>query len=243
MIVYQDIGKGIPIVFIHGLGSKKEAWRPQHELADHYRLIIPDLRGHGETQLDHGITVKNFALDIIHLLDYLNIPTAFICGLSLGGMIAQEIYWQRPERVSGLILANTASYIPVLLSYSTIQLSRHLFLHDRDQLRARIVETALYNQSCKIEALEAFQIRDSYIESARAPIGINYFTILPLINKPVLLICGSHDIVTPYQNAVLMNSFLKNSQLILFNNTGHLSNIEQKEAFNEAVSQFLLKAG
>ncbi|WP_428910198.1 alpha/beta fold hydrolase [Niallia sp. Krafla_26] len=243
MIVYQDIGKGIPIVFIHGLGSKKEAWEPQHELASHYRLIIPDIRGHGETAIDRDITVKNFALDIIHLLDYLQIPSAYICGLSLGGIIAQEIFWQRPEKVSGLILANTTSYIPVLLSYHSIQRSKQLMMHSKERLRTRIVQTALYNQSFKEEALNGFQIRDTYIDCAKAPIGINYFSILPIIHKPVLLIGGRHDRVTPFLNMVMMGNLIRHSQTILFENTGHLSNIEQKEAFNEAVDQFLQRVG
>ena len=124
MLVYQDIGKGTPLVMIHGLGSKKEAWEPQHELANLFRLILPDLRGHGETKLDQDLSIKNFAIDIIHLLDFLHIPSAYICGLSLGGIIAQEIYRQHPERVKGLILANTTSYIPALLTYSSIHRSQ-----------------------------------------------------------------------------------------------------------------------
>lgn len=243
MIVYQDIGKGAPIVFIHGLGSKKEAWTPQHVLANHYRLIIPDLRGHGKSPIDTEITIKNFALDIIYLLDYLNIPSATICGLSLGGIIAQEIYWQRPEKVNGLILANTTSYVPFLLTYNAIQHSKRLLWRDKEQLRTHIVQSALYNQSFKEEALDSFQIRDTYIECARAPVGINYFTILPLIQMPVLLVGSSHDQVTPFFNIVMMSNFIKNSQTILFKNTGHLSNIEQKEAFNEAVEQFLQRVG
>ncbi|WP_338471144.1 alpha/beta hydrolase [Niallia sp. XMNu-256] len=243
MIVYQDIGKGIPIVFIHGLGSKKEAWEPQHELANHFRLIIPDLRGHGDTALDQDITLKNFALDIIYLLDYLKIPKAFICGLSLGGIIAQEIYWQRPEKVSGLVLANTTSYIPALFSYNTIQRSKQLLHNDRERLRTQIVETSLHNQEYKEEATKVFKIRDSYLDCARAPIGINYFMILPMINKPVLLIGSSHDRVTPFLNVMMMRNFIKDSKIILFKNTGHLSNIERKEAFNDAISQFLCSVG
>ena len=89
---------------------------PQHELANRYRLVIPDLRGHGETEMNEGITVKNFALDIIELLEYLEIPSAFICGLSLGGIVAQELYKQRPDLVKGLILSNTTSYVPGYIS-------------------------------------------------------------------------------------------------------------------------------
>src|SRR3954447_16392816 len=147
MLSYNDLGSGIPIVLIHGLGSKKEAWIPQHELANHYRLVIPDLRGHGETVMNEDFTIKNFALDIINLLEHLNIPAAFICGLSLGGIVAQEIYKQKPEVVKGLILSNTTSYIPVMIATSMIYLSHRLFQTDHQRLIDHIVTTSLYDQS------------------------------------------------------------------------------------------------
>jgi 3-oxoadipate enol-lactonase len=241
MLVYQDIGKGIPIVMIHGLGSKKEAWRPQHELADHYRLILPDLRGHGETKLAQDLSVKNFALDIIHLLDLLEIPSAYICGLSLGGIVAQEIYKQHPERVKGLILANTTSYIPTLLTYSSILHSHHLLQYDKHRLLKLIVETSLYDPFYKEEAMETFQLRDTYSSCAMAPVGINYYPVLPTINKPVLLIGSTHDRITPLINILSMSYFIQDVQSVYFNHTGHLSNIERKEPFNQAISDFLKK--
>ncbi len=241
MLVYQDIGKGTPLVMIHGLGSKKEAWEPQHELADHYRLILPDLRGHGETKLAQDLSVKNFALDIIHLLDLLEIPSAYICGLSLGGIVAQEIYRQHPERVKGLILANTTSYIPALLTYSSIRHSHHLLQYDKHRLLNLIVETSLYDHSYKEEAMDTFQLRDTYSSCAMAPVGINYYPVLSTIKKPVLLIGSIHDRITPLINILSMSYFIQDVQAVYFNQTGHLSNIEKKEPFNKAISEFLKK--
>ena len=239
MLVYNDIGNGTPIVFIHGLGSKKEAWIPQHGLANHYRLIIPDLRGHGETVLNESFTIKNFARDIINLLEYLNIPSAFICGLSLGGIVAQEIYKQQPELVKGLILSNTTAYIPTIIATSIIHLSHQLFQTDQQKLVDHIVTTSLYDQSYKEEAREAFHIRDTYMESAKASAGINYFPILPMIRKPALLIGSTHDKVTPALNLYLMRSFMRRAQTAMLRNTGHLSNIENRDLFNHYIKAFL----
>lgn len=239
MLVYNDLGKGTPIVLIHGLGSKKEAWTPQHELAHHYRLVIPDLRGHGETVINEDFTIKNFALDIINLLEYLDIPSAFICGLSLGGIVAQEIYKQQPERVKGLILSNTTSYIPAMMATSIINLSHQLFETDHQRLVDQIVTTSLYDQSYREEAKRAFRIRDTYIESAKATAGINYFPILPTIRKPVLLIGSTHDKVTPALNVYLMRSFMRRARTVMLRNTGHLSNIENRDLFNYYMRGFL----
>ncbi|MCM2534306.1 alpha/beta fold hydrolase [Neobacillus pocheonensis] len=92
---YLRMGCGDPLVLIHGLGGIKENWNKQFVLSEHYELIIPDLRGHGENLTLDGITINNFAKDILSLLNELNIQKAHICGLSMGGTVTQEIY-RRP---------------------------------------------------------------------------------------------------------------------------------------------------
>lgn len=242
MLKYNDLGVGTPVVFIHGLGSRKEAWIPQHELANRYRLVIPDLRGHGETEINEGITIKNFALDVIELLEYLNIPSAFICGLSLGGIVAQELYKQRPDLVKGLILSNTTSYVPVTLANKIVNDTSKLLKKSEHDLVEHIVNRGLYDTVYKDEAMKAFHIRDTYLESAKAPIGINYFSILPSIRKPVLLIGSTHDKVTPSVNIYIMKALIRQAKSAILKNTGHLSNIEQKDLFNKHVTDFIASA-
>jgi 3-oxoadipate enol-lactonase len=228
MLTYKDLGTGTPIVLLHGLGSTKEAWGSQHELANKYRLVIPDLRGHGETVINENFTIKNFALDIIQLLEHLNIPSAFICGFSFGGIVAQELYKQRPDLVKGLILSNTTSYIPPFLANNMVHLSQQ-------DLIEHILTTGLYDESYKEEARKTFHIRDTYMES----IGINYFSILPTIRKPVLLIGSTHDKVTPSLNLYLMKTFIRKAQIAILKDTGHLSNIEKKDLFNQHIEDFI----
>lgn len=239
MLMYNDIGTGTPIVLLHGLGSKKEAWIPQHDLAQQYRLIIPDLRGHGETALEEDLTIKNFALDVIHLLESLHIHSTFICGLSLGGIVAQEIYKQRPDMVKGLILSNTTAYIPSFIGNPIMNISHHLFHGDQQELMDHIVTTALYDQSFKEEAKRAFQIRSTYLEAAKASVGINYFPLLSRMHIPVLLIGSSHDHVTPSLNLYFMRNFIWNARTVIFEKAGHLSNIEKRDQFNQTIRDFL----
>lgn len=104
MFHYLDMGKGEPLVLIHGLGSKKEMWKNQFELSESNRLIIPDLLGHGESNEVEKISMPNFAKNIIGLLDQLGIESAHFCGISLGGMVVQEVYRLFPERVRSMIL-------------------------------------------------------------------------------------------------------------------------------------------
>jgi len=239
MLVYDDIGRGIPLVLIHGLGSRKEAWKPQYELAANYRLIIPDLRGHGQSSLNDNLSLHNFAKDIGNLLDVLQIPSAFICGLSLGGIVAQELYKQRPDIVKGLVLSNTLSYIPSFAAFHPFTNASRQLKRDRQRLIEQIARTSVYDQSFKEEAMDAFQIRDTYLTAAKAPVGINYFPILPTIKKPVLLMGSTHDRVTPYMNIYLMRLYIRNVRTALFWKTGHLSNIERKESFNQQLKNFM----
>ena len=232
MLTYKDLGSGTPIVLLHGLGSTKEAWVSQHELANKYRLIIPDLRGHGETVINENFTIKNFALDIIQLIEHLNIPSAFICGFSFGGIVAQELYKQRPYIVKGLILSNTTSYIPPFFASNIINMSQQ-------DLIEHILSTGLYDESYREEARKTFHIRDTYMESMKASIGVNYFSVLTTIKKPVLLIGRTHDKVTPSLNLYLMKTFIWRAQIAILKDTGHLSNIEKKDLFNQHIKDFI----
>jgi 3-oxoadipate enol-lactonase len=232
MLTYKDLGSGTPIVLLHGLGSTKEAWVSQHELANKYRLIIPDLRGHGETVINENFTIKNFALDIIELIEHLNIPSAFICGFSFGGIVAQELYKQRPDLVKGLILSNTTSYIPPFFASNMINMSQQ-------DLIEHILSTGLYDESFKEEARKTFRIRDTYMESMKASIGVNYFSVLMTIKKPVLLIGSTHDKVTPSLNLYLMKTFIRKAQIAILKDTGHLSNIEKRDLFNQHIKDFI----
>ena len=232
MLTYKDLGSGTPIVLLHGLGSTKEAWVSQHELANKYRLIIPDLRGHGETVINENFTIKNFALDIIQLIEHLNIPSAFICGFSFGGIVAQELYKQRPDLVKGLILSNTTSYIPPFFASNMINMSQQ-------DLIEHILSTGLYDESYREEARKTFHIRDTYMESMKASIGVNYLSLLTTIKKPVLLIGSTHDKVTPSLNLYLMKTFIRRAQIAILKDTGHLSNIEKKDLFNQHIKDFI----
>ncbi|AZV43608.1 beta-ketoadipate enol-lactone hydrolase [Peribacillus asahii] len=237
MLSYTELGKGTPVVFLHGLGSNSKAWIPQHELSDKYRLIAVDLRGHGSTEINYNLTVKNFASDIIKLLEHLDIQSAVICGLSLGGIVAQEVYKQRPDMVLGLILANTCSYVPPILAYGIVKESER---HIRDgTLIDHVLDRGLHNQAYREEARNAFLIRDTYLESANAATGLNYFPLLHKIRVPTLLIGSTNDKVTPVINTYTMRMFIKNVRSVILSDTGHLSNIEQSEKFNQSIREFM----
>ncbi|MGB9669460.1 MAG: alpha/beta fold hydrolase, partial [Anaerolineales bacterium] len=108
-MAYDDVGSGKAILFIHGFPLTRKMWQPQMEgLSAHFRIIAPDLRGHGESTPTKGVySMELLADDCAALLDQLNIHQVTVCGLSMGGYIAFAFAKKHADRLAGLILTAT----------------------------------------------------------------------------------------------------------------------------------------
>ncbi|MDE5411960.1 alpha/beta fold hydrolase [Alkalihalobacterium chitinilyticum] len=244
-LYYDRLGTGEPLVLIHGLGERKEGWKYQHELANHYDLIIPDLRGFGKSTLPDNkeISITNFAKDILALLDKLNIKTAHICGLSMGGIIAQEIYKLDSSKVQSLILANSIFYVPKWLG-NFIYKSRKKKIEQLTPEEHKMISTerCLYTKDRKMieKVLPAWSDKfNSFIPAWKACLEIDYRTLLPTIDVPTLVIlCKNDKICRPY-NQKKMHKLIPNSQLVTIKKAGHVGKIEKPDEFNHAILHFL----
>ncbi len=112
---YETHGNGTPILLIHGWLCNSTFWEDFKKLADTNKcfLIIPDLRGHGETKHGSDSSITRLAEDMILLLDFLNIQKAIVIGHSMGGLVAQSLYKKIPDRIIALGLWNTGAKIPL----------------------------------------------------------------------------------------------------------------------------------
>jgi len=228
MIHYIERGSGEPLLLIHGLGNTIELWNAQHMLSEHFRLIIPELRGHGNSEITSDISIRSFVSDIFSLLDFLKIENVHICGLSLGGIIAQEMYVRRPAQVKSLILCNSVSYTPYFLRSSVLFLGISSIIRRTDEDNSRFFASkCIYDQRDKSlmkEAEKTFVIKKrTYISSSRSSLSKNYLPFLPFIKIPVLVIGSQQDQVTPVQFALQTHAFLPNSELFILQECGHLS--------------------
>lgn len=209
-------------------------------------MIIPDLRGHGESDVEDGITLHNFAQDILDLLDKLHIEQAHFCGLSLGGIVVQEILRLDSNRVKSLIMSNTASFMPSYIVSTAVDNSeRKLNSISDDEYIKFVASKCIYdkhNDELMCKAIQTFKInRNTYPSAARAGIGINYLPMLAMNTVQKLIIGSLQDEVTPYANAWISYANSKNAQLKTIYNCGHLSNIEKSEEFNDTLLDFLSK--
>ncbi|HEY2421253.1 MAG TPA: alpha/beta hydrolase [Neobacillus sp.] len=245
-IHYLHLGTGEPLVLIHGLGEVKEGWQNQFELADQYELIIPDLRGHGECTKTDGISIENFASDVIGLLKELGIENAHILGLSMGGAVAQEIYRQTPNLCRSLMLISTFHYFPAFFKGLLFSHQKRRFYFAISTRRQTEMSARLCLYSWKKEVLEKFNHfyrpnHQTFLTALNACLDVNNLKLLPNITVPTLIIGGQYDSVLPVWIQMWMHKLIPHSQFIIMRNTGHVAKLEAKERFNLLLRNFLTK--
>lgn len=244
-IPFLRLGAGEPLILIHGLGEMKEGWNNQFELADQYDLIIPDLRGHGDHKNTEGISIHNFARDIIHLLKELNIENAHICGLSMGGLVAQEIYRQNPKFCRTLMLVSTFHFIPKQLGRLLYRMrktrAKSVSIETQKEIAARVCLYSWTEENYKHFFDFYRPDQEAYIKSVESCMKVNNLSLLPKIKIPTLIIGGQYDAVTPVWIQFMMHKQIDTSEFVIMRNAGHASKIEAKEAFNNTLRGFLGK--
>ncbi|WP_312472857.1 alpha/beta hydrolase [Neobacillus sp.] len=243
-VPYLHFGNGEPVVLIHGLGEVKESWQNQFELADQYELIIPDLRGHGECTKIDGITIQNFAADVIGLLKELGFENAHILGLSMGGAVAQEIFRQDPSLVRSLMLISTFHYFPNVIK--SILLKKHkakfVELSATGKEFEYLSRMALYswNKDTVEKFGDFFKPKPHiFIKSFEACLEVNNLSLLPRVNIPTLIIGSQYDSVLPVWIQACMHKQIPHSEFIILRNTGHIAKLEAKDRFNYLLRKFL----
>lgn len=239
------------ILFIHGFPLNKSMWTHQFEFfMRDFRMIAPDMRGHGETdEGDKPFSISLFGDDLIRFMDGLQLEKVILCGLSMGGYIALNVVSRFPERFSALILTDTSCRADTpearekrmqtildiekngLEKYAEESLKR---LFSPESLAFKTEETEAVRQmilntptSSIFNSLKALASRE---ESCSKLSGINI---------PSLIITGQSDIITPPEIAEFMHQHLPDSRLHILEDAGHMSNMENPEGFNEQLWMFL----
>jgi 3-oxoadipate enol-lactonase len=249
----EDVGQGPPVLLLHAFPLRGAMWRPQLEaLADGHRLIAPDTRGLGGSSLPAGgYTLDQAAGDMLGLLDALGIGRAVVCGLSMGGYIAFALYRRAPERVRALILADTRPQADGEEGRQARQAGARLA---REQGATAVAEAMLP----RLLAPATLAGRPAVVEAVRGmilandPEGIaaaqeamvarlDATDLLPQIGVPTLALAGSADAVTPPEVLRAMAEAIPGARAVEIAGAGHLSNLEQPEAFNAELRAFLAR--
>jgi len=251
-ISYYDVGEGtIPIIFLHGFPFDKSMWKGQLDsLKSSNRLIACDIRGFGKsTDEKTPLSIDLFSEDLMAFMDKLNIKKAIICGLSMGGYISLNAVKRFPERFEALILCDTqciADTAEVIENrYKAIE---QINLDGVTEFNEKFIKNVFHPDSLmhKIELVENLKnivfanSKDIIIAGLTALANRSETcSTLDAIRIPTLIICGREDKVTPLAQSEFMQEHIEGSNLVIIDNAGHVSNLEQPEEFNKHLHEFL----
>jgi 3-oxoadipate enol-lactonase len=250
---YDDHGIGLPILFLPAFPLNRTMW--QGELIsllsdERYRLIALDWRGFGESEITDPIsTMDLFADDVAGLMDSLGIQEAILSGLSMGGYAAFAFLRKYPQRVSGLILADTRPSADTPEAQANRENVARIAetqgtgaIADLQIPRVLSEYTRLHHPEVEMrvrQMIEAATVQGIAAASRGMAKRADSTDLLARIACPTLVIVGEQDALTPPSVAQEYASQIPGAQLVVITNAGHLSNLEQPEAFLQAVRGFL----
>ncbi len=256
---YETFGDGEPLLMLMGLGGTIQAWGLQiPTLSAHYRLICLDNRGVGRSDKPQGpYTIAEMAEDALAVLDAAQVESAHVLGVSMGGLIAQELYHRAPARVRSLILGctgtgpNDPTYVrPAPEAWEVLALDRRsqppetiieamcqVFYHP--SYRARVPDLAarlLKLQQAQPQPPHGYegQLAACWSHAPNSP-------RLADIRVPVLVLHGSDDEIWPLANAHYLAEHIPGAVLHVIPESGHMFMIEKPHEFNQAVLDFLAR--
>lgn len=238
-LYYEEHGVagGPPLVLLHGFTSSGPFWEPQlAAFGAQYRLIVPDLRGHGRSNNPGGLPAMNhhqFALDVIALCRELDLQHPIFCGESTGAMLQLWLALEAPELPRAHVLAGgTYFYGPELHEWWRTQTPETLAGERVEELAAR--HTALGPEHWRT-VLTAFIALGEHDHAADFPEA----DALSGVRAPTLIVHGDRDFFFPPTVPTELYRLLPDAELCIFPNTGHTPPAERPAWFNEVVLEFL----
>ena len=244
-LAYVDEGDGPALLFIHSLGANSYMWREQiAALKDRFRCIAFDCRGHGGSSYEGEFTVPDAAADIKAGLDALGIETCHMLGLSMGGMIALDINARWPGLARSLIIADSFARPRDGAEdriYATQEAVAYLSMKEFGNQYAgdRLMPTTPFDKLDELADAIAKVPAKAYVDTVRAIFTADYTDALGKVTAPTLVLIGADDDATPLPESEFMVERIEGAALQTIPGAGHLSNIDQPDAFNAAIAEFL----
>lgn len=250
-IFYEDMEQGPAVVLIHAFPANHEMWLPAGELlCTRYRLILPDLRGHGDSQPGNGpATMQKHAADLANICDEAGVKRAVFAGISIGGYALFEFWRRHQDRIRALILCDTKAT-------ADTDDARKTRLQTAEEVLQRGPEQFVENMIVKLLGKTTQTTRPDLVERARQMMkktsaqGIaavqrgmaerpDSIDTLKTIKVPTLILVGEEDSLTTIADAELMHQNIAGSQLRVIPKAGHFSPFERHEAAGHEIRRFL----
>ncbi|PYV52666.1 MAG: alpha/beta hydrolase [Acidobacteria bacterium] len=241
-IFYDVAGSGPPVVLLHPTPADHEFFLPVSQvLSARYRLIMPDLRGHGESSLGQGpATMQKHATDVARVMDDAGVDRAPLLGVSIGGRVIFEFWRRFRARVTALVLCNTEARAD---SPEARALRRGTEPFFESMLPKLVGENTRHSRPDLVEGALRMMRKMSAEDVAGVQTGMaerpDSVPILKTINVPTLIITGDEDVLTGLPDAELMKQNIPGSQMKVIAKAGHFSPWEQPEQVGKLLRNFL----
>ena len=250
-IFYEQIGAGPDLVLLHPFPAHHGIWMPVAEaLASRYRLLLPDLRGHGDSQVGEGpATMEKHAADVLNVCQAAGVRRALFAGNSIGGYVLFEFWRRYRDRVAALILCDTRAQ-------ADTPEARARRLQSAEDVLRRGTEPFIESMLPKLLGKTTFANRPDVVDAVRrmamkmSPAGIaavqrgmaerpDSLPTLATVDVPTLIMVGDEDTVSPPADAELMRAHIRGSTLRVVPRAGHYPPFEQPEVCTAAIREFL----
>ncbi|MEK6233875.1 MAG: alpha/beta hydrolase [Planctomycetales bacterium] len=247
----EDAGSGTPLLLVHGLPLNRRMWDEQvRKLSSRCRVISPDLRGFGESDVLETATMDRFADDLNALLDAMNVrEPVVLCGLSMGGYVAFAFWRKYADRVAGLVLCDTRSNADSPdVAKGRKETADRVSRQGTDFLSEAMTEK-LFSPTTRRDKPEVVQAIQQAMRTA-PPQGVSAALLamaerpdstelLATISVPTLVLVGEEDAISPVEEMRTIAAAVPHSQFVVIPEAGHMAPCEQPEAVNEALRDFL----
>ena len=252
--IYENKDSNQWVTFVHGAGGSSSIWFKQiRDFQKHYNVLLLDLRGHGSSNqqikkaFHNKYTFKSIANDVLEVIDHLKIETSHFVGISLGTIVIRQLAEMHPERIKSMILGgailkmNFRSQILMRLGNMFKYVLPYLVLY---KFFAFVIMPKKSHKQSRIlfinEAKKLYQ--KEFIKWFKLTAEINpvlrWFRQVEL-NIPTLYVMGEEDYMfLPSVRKVVENHY-RSSKLFVIEKCGHVVNVEQPVAFNDAVLSFI----
>ncbi|MDI9646036.1 MAG: alpha/beta fold hydrolase [Archaeoglobales archaeon] len=254
-LYYEVYGSGFPLLMIMGLGGNVLWWDPLilNEFSKHFKVVVFDNRGSGRSDKPDGeYSIKIFADDTVELMNSLGINRAHILGISMGGMIAQEIALSYPERVEKLVLVVT--HPGGTLAVPPREEAIRFFTMDRSKMSAeeiaretlKVLHPPEYLEKHRdvvekiIKRYSTYQTPpEIYAKQLQALLNFDATERLKNLKHPTLIVGAGKDLIVPPENSKILAQLIPNSRLVIFEDAGHALLGQKREEFIKIVLEFL----
>jgi pimeloyl-ACP methyl ester carboxylesterase len=249
-ITYDDIGSGLPVVFLHAFPLNRTMWEPQvGALVAECRCITIDFRGFGASAAAPPYTMDRYADDVAGVLDTLQIERAVVVGISMGGYASFALWRRHRDRIRALVLADTRAGADTV---ETVARRHELIEVAETQGSTAVANMQIVGLVGKTTRDKRPDIYDSIhrMMAQTAPEGIvgglqamierpDSTATCATIDVPTLIVVGEEDVLTPPKEARVLHRAISGSRIEVLRQAGHLPNVERPAAFNTVVSEFL----